>query len=515
MSIVRTDARHPIVKHPGPDGSDTHSTGTPQDEHGVWSEGQGEAPAGSRGVAEGTSAGYIHGASPVHVTRGTGAMGDKFLTDEDGNEILNSYEDIDDARFFVHSDGQKVSAIQERHYGTVHQRIDDTLAAYGLDKNVLAPNMRLLLESAAARYAADPSIQNLDKFYEQWHVSLSTLAVETNIDFSNVIAGAAAISPGLKAPANLQFAHDLARYISANDGRGVVLAQGAAVDPYLGFLDEQAEKILNPTFGDNHKAVIEGKKKVGDPAPKPKVGGARWLEAQQIKADIQMLRGADTITVSDLSGTSAAYALHRYRAENGSPEGGLLGEVATHPEYQVVPGGGFQMKSFDNYAKAVNAMRGYDHIAQIENGEIVGRTEGIAFSPNDALGDVKTRSFHNNILDPNDILGRRDVTVDFHTINLGFFVYGADSETSLNGTPALAGVGFGVRPLVADFVRQMSSEYATTFEGGHVPSRIQEILWAEWRRGTDAAAKAGYEDSWMDYSGNVTPIDSVAGKYNP
>jgi hypothetical protein len=103
--------------------------------------------------------------------------------------------------------------------------------------------------------------------------------------------------------------------------------------------------------------------------------------------------------------------------------------------------------------------------------------------PGEVLNGIKVRSFFNNILDPFNDLGRDDVTVDFHTINLAAFALGADASSSVMGTPALGTVKLGVRPYVADEVRAAGIRNGDLFGESLTGLRAQEIAWAEWKRG--------------------------------
>lgn len=399
----------------------------------------------------------VHGSSRVLVGRGTGTRDgqpvDKFLVRKDGSELPNSFKALD--QVYVMIDGK----IEGTNRGSeIKAAILDSIRQEGLDPNSINPNLERIMESALARYADDPSLIDKDRFYDAWHKALFDISEETGLDLSSTIAAASIISPNQKASANLHYAADLAHYISED-----VQWRGQDAQAVLAELDRAQSHILEPVYMDRHVPVLRGEAKVGDPRPRPEEGSYRWRQGQTIKADYERLKDRKSFRVSDLDSYTAAYALHVHRSRTGGndlPDDVPAIFVGRKPE------GGFGVTNYAFYGDAISVLRG-------------------EVTPSQALGDVKVRSFHNNILDPDDSLGFDDVTVDYHAADSAFFTTGMRSEAGgspIVSTPSLEGVSVGVRPLVADGIRQIARKYKVSGEsltGG----RAQEILWAEWNRG--------------------------------
>lgn len=393
----------------------------------------------------------VHGSSRISTVRGIGSLNkqpvEKFLVTEHGVELRNSFETLD--RAFVSING-KIK--KTRHAKDIKERILAAVHAEGLDPDSIDANLSLVFESALARYAEDPSMVDKDRFYEAWHAALQTVAAEADIEFSSVIAAAAVISPSLEASANLHFAHDLAVWVKSD-----VNWTGDDADAIRQALTEGRDGILTPVYFEDHEDVKRGLVKTGDPKPPPEEGSYRWNQGKQIEADLEAIGDGD-FSLSDLSSYSAAYALHAHRSRFGGLD--IPDDV---PEIfrGTKPANGFSVKNYAFYGNAISVLRGEQTASEV-------------------LGDIKTRSFHNNILDPLDDLGHGDVTVDFHMIDAAFMARGFIDHT-LVSSPAFEGVGVGVRPLVADGVHRIAG---TDLNGETLSTgRVQEILWAEWNRG--------------------------------
>lgn len=425
----------------------------------------------------------IHGSRLVNPATGSGQLNklpiSKVFTNPDGSPwtytashkgpLLSNGIDITDRYQEVVDDMMETA---KENGISVHPRT--------LDKH-----LNRLLDSAVARYADNPQLIDQDRFYELWHESLFNLSRETDIEMSRIVAAASAISPGLDAERNLHFTHDLARMVDAQDE---IVFSGPEAQVIADHLRSEGQDILKPRWNSRFHKLPPGVKD-GDLRPPPPAilqsgqPSARYLQGQALVTSADLIEAKGEFSVADLDAYSAAYVLHGYRKSHG-PMGTLHGRVASlysePPTIMVSTGtpSGFDVpKGFDNYEKAIAVLRG-------------------DIAPIDAMGDVKTRSFHNNILDPYNAEGRSDVTVDFHSINFTTFSFGADNNTALSGTPSLEGLNLGVRPLVADAIRRASVRYADRLPDGHIPSRIQEIAWAEWRRGLATKPVLG----WTSYT---------------
>lgn len=110
----------------------------------------------------------------------------------------------------------------------------------------------------------------------------------------------------------------------------------------------------------------------------------------------------------------------------------------------------------------------------------------------EGVDTVKYRSFYNNILDPTDLAGHQDVTIDFQMIEAGLGAQRvnyppeeAKLPASIRSTPTWRGVKLGVLPVIADGVRKLYPEYRDKFTDVRSPAELQEIIWATWKRGKD------------------------------
>lgn len=104
------------------------------------------------------------------------------------------------------------------------------------------------------------------------------------------------------------------------------------------------------------------------------------------------------------------------------------------------------------------------------------------------LTGPKVRSFYNNIIDP--YAERDDITVDFQTTDAAWGGRGSNEtvETDFTTTPRYKGVGLGVRPAVATAVRQSGASFSDRIEFENA-AEMQEVLWAEWKRGTPTGGR--------------------------
>jgi hypothetical protein len=438
----------------------------------------------------------VHGSPRVHVGRGKGRRGrpvDKFLVRADGSELPNSFDALDEA--YVMIDGE----IEGTNRGTeIKQAILDAVKAQGLDPSHIDRNLTRIMESALARYADNPDLVTQDRFYDAWHEALYNIAQDTDTDLSRTIAAAAIISANQPASANLHYASDLAHYLAED-----VTWEGQDAQAILAELDRAQADILDPVYKNRHVDVVRGLVQEGDSRPAPEEGSFRWQQGQTLKADFERLRNNKSFSVSDLDSYSAAYALHVHRSRTGGYD-----LPADTPAVFVgkKPQNGFGVTNFAFYGEAVSVLRG-------------------EITPSQALGDVKVRSFHNNILDPTDSLGFNDVTVDYHAADSAFFTTGMRTEqggSPLLSSPKLEGVSVGIRPLVADGIRRIAARHKVggeSLSGG----RAQEILWIEWSRGLmekrevpasevpEWAKSAGPRTvtHWQAFDGTLYPLTQI------
>jgi len=403
----------------------------------------------------------VHGARLLRPVSGDSeALGKTYLVNPDGSSPNVSMDGL--AELKVDKAG-KVRKIPNATSSTIVTRIDETLAVYDMTRESMGENMQLVFDSAMARYEDHPELFEADKFYERWHEELFIISELHNRGFDDVIAAAAAISPGLDAAENLQYANELAQLVDDNHLFTPTEAGEIAAE-----LADNADMIRNPVYTDKHEEVKLGLKQEGE-LRAPETGEARLAIASSLEKDVILLQ-SDGVKFLSLSNEGSARAAHWMRRQTFFNEAG-------DPV-------GFQTKSWSNFANAIEVLR-----------------EDRLFTADDALRGIKTRSFYNNIVDPTNNFRRDDVTVDFHTINISAFGLGSDDNTHIQATPGLESVGLGIRPAVADAIRNVNTR-GRVLHG----SRVQEITWAEWRRGQGPRGS----DTWTSYGGTVFELKDIS-----
>jgi len=403
----------------------------------------------------------IHGVKLLRPVQGEGTLKgrpvQKFLVNQDESNPNVSMDGLDEMQ--VLREGKLLQINADKRAG-IEQKIRDTMADYDMTDESMVENIQRVYDSAMARYADNPGLLESDEFYEKWHEALFDISEKYDAEFDEVIAAASAISPGLDAEMNLIHAEDLVRMVD-EDFR----FEGQDARTLATKLKENAYLIRNPVHGENSVAVARGLAEVGDPRPKETSVRRLGIAAGLDRDANNLLDGGANLL--NLSSEGSARAVQQLRQERF--------------------GAGFQPKTWTNFADAIDVLDG-------------------RITANESLGGIKTRSFYNNILDFDNSFGRDDVTVDFHTINFAAFGQGSDGNTHIQGTPSFESVGLGVRPAVADAVR------AVNYRGLDLsgPQRVQEIVWAEWRRGTERG-----DNNWTSYDGTAYPLTDIGTPPKP
>lgn len=409
-----------------------------------------------------------HAGSRISVPSGKGVLGGvavkKILVAADGSELPNSFAALPGAHYIY--EGGDGEILASSNSSDIQERILEKVRSYNLDPDDIGSNLQRIMDSAIERYAAHPEMIEVDKFYEQWHLVYSGISERTGIPIDWISAAGSAMSPGLSAYVNIHYANDMATWISED-----LEFSGEDAKEVLEVLDHHQDTILNPVWMEGQAGVRKDPSLLGKPKSPPTEGSARWQQGESLRLDYENLKDRSSFRLSELSSLSAVHAMATHRARYGGTEIPDFPEALRidHESGELIafPQGGFSIKNGGFFEKAVNVLRG-------------------DLSPNEILGDVKTRSFHNNIMDPWDIEGFDDVTVDYHATDSAFFTVGMGDDkakaSSVISSPALEGVGVGVRPLIADHIRRIGRN---TVVGGErlTGLRAQEILWAEWSRG--------------------------------
>jgi hypothetical protein len=125
--------------------------------------------------------------------------------------------------------------------------------------------------------------------------------------------------------------------------------------------------------------------------------------------------------------------------------------------------------------------------------------------PADAIVGLKRRTFANNIMDPIDQFNRGDATVDFHIMDAGNFMKGADGVSQLTGA-TVDGVAIGVRAHFAQALTDITNKNRDRHPLLNAPLHSQQIIWAEWQRGAD-----GDNLTWTSVGGDVHHLQRING----
>jgi hypothetical protein len=299
------------------------------------------------------------------------------------------------------------------------------------EHNTTSPPERLINLSDGREFQ---DLRGKYRFYTHWRDEFVDVSLETGVPAPAIIAGAARMSAGLDADANLWIARFMAQMVAENGGTGHVLtrAEAKAVREFLGTSLEdkggQAYRYL-------HKF------------DKPERADGFVAMSKIVKANR---------SVNQYDPVTGAYIMHVLTILNSKGLGrtGKGYSFATqygYPQFQI----------------ALQSMQGRLSIEQV-------------------LGDSKVRSFYNNIIDPENIAGIGDVTVDFHMTDMALDGIGAAGKGKYKGDePRILGVGAGLRPIIGDTVRELFDEGWGARVGAATPAELQEILWGMWRDGKE------------------------------
>lgn len=311
----------------------------------------------------------------------------------------------------------------------------------------------------------------LDLFYQQWHEDLLVLSDTYSPNFATSAAIAAGLSPGMEGnTANLEMAALTVRTLDedpAISGEVNVIVNAVLRAKYLD------EKKKAEALQDDTKAKAANK---ADRLAQAEVYNRTVTEGERLSA---------------LPDELVPYAMHWYLKRQDRIANPMIPPVdeKSYPEVQALvaehgedytTGRGLKVPTgFGAYVTAVSLYRSDGSMGAID-GILVGSS-----------GWAKVRSFFNNIVDPDDEYGRGDLTIDFRMMDAALHREGS-RNTSLQDSPSIDGVGFGIRPVVAEGIRTVHAErgHEIAWRDRPVsPLEVQEVLWAEWRRGTEEIRK--------------------------
>jgi hypothetical protein len=271
------------------------------------------------------------------------------------------------------------------------------------------------------------ALRILHRFYEDWHRKYKVLSEEHGVPMWKITGAGAILSPGMVAEINRDAAAYMIDIIRINPS-----IRGRDVTKFRKFLVESAESIRTQTL--KKKGYIPDKTQ----------------ETLDLLAYLaKTLKGGE---LSDFSDEMAAYAISWLARESG---------IRVNDQYALSMTGRYGMKQV---IRAVEVLRGSKTL-------------------NEGLGNTKTRSFYNNIMDPKNLALVGDVTVDFHMANASAMAIGM--QDLKHADPKANGMEAGLRPMIGDIVRQLFDEGWGDRVHADSPAELQEVIWAIWRASTD------------------------------
>lgn len=199
----------------------------------------------------------------------------------------------------------------------------------------------------------------------------------------------------------------------------------------------------------------------------------RAKQSQASKGDAHDITIPNHQKLSTMTPGQAAWAMYAMASQEGLTNG--LTTLAGKPKRAQLSMGA------TNVAKAVRIFRG----------EV----------PDKVLSGHKVRSFYNNITDPDNKLGKDDVTVDTHAVSAAtgyrvtasgrtikaMFEAGANTTANVKGAYAL----------FADAYRKIATKYRIT------PNQAQAVIWTHWQ--TVKGGHHGYREEFPEIENDVPP----------
>ncbi len=309
------------------------------------------------------------------------------------------------------------------------------------DLNETSSPERLLNKSTGQEFQ---DLRGKYRFYVPWRNEFVDIALETGVPAPSIAAGAARMSAGLDADANLWIARFMARLVSEDGGLGHVLTVDEA---------KMVRRWLGTSLTEKGGVLTAQQAQYGSEAYRYLHTFNNPDRAQGFIDMAKTVRAGKRINQLDTA--TATYAAHVLTII--ASEG--LGPTGTGYSFSTRYG-------FPQFRLSLQSMQ-------------------TRLSVEEVLGDSKVRSFYNNIIDPENIAGIGDVTVDFHMTDMAVWGVGDPKFMYKGDEPRIFGVGAGLRPIIGDTVRELFAEGWGARVGANTPAELQEILWAIWRDGKD------------------------------
>ena len=311
----------------------------------------------------------------------------------------------------------------------------ESLRKLGYTEAEIDANLEKVIAYAEKIYAENPGLRDEHRFYERWFDALEDAhrrAGNEKITLERFVGLGAVISPGLEAETNLHYAMEMTRLYIQNP-----VLPDYIVDLANKSLVEKRDLALADRWPDDYY----DKSKAGKPKKPSPRQAAKWdyvIEYDMRLNDIQN-PWASIMAIRDI-----------YNRENKGSRFETL----------------FAPYGYDPFAKGWEIISGRATV-------------------NEALSGPKVRSFYNNILDPTDVGGFGDVTVDFQMAESALMRRsGRTMPSVVESTPSIYGVGLGIRPAIADSVRRLTKKHGERVNATSY-AQMQEVIWAAWKHGKD------------------------------
>ena len=351
--------------------------------------------------------------------------------------------------------------------------------------------------------------RDVGKFYVHWQRRIEDLSLEVGIAMERLMAGTAAMSPGLNADTNLKVAEYIARAVHRDEP--LTAQQREVIRKYLfGDPDKPKKKVTYKTKKvkgvatqvevvtyEDDVGKIAGYKKYADDAAKDYAKSKKKVDdlvEAGTSPNSKKMQDAIKAMESDRVVAERKIGIYEWMRDDVMDtmfhEGARLSEIPTDEMGDraliLWLGALSTYESGGRYTVGGRSNSGFIHAFKVFSG-----TETVM----DVLTDTKIRSFGNNGLDPFDIMGNEDATIDFWMMQIALFIHQADGAGL--ESPGYAGLALGLRPIVADAIRTLrhgvnpatGNTWANDLDIQSV-AEAQEVLWSMIR------IMFAYEEDW-------------------
>lgn len=306
-----------------------------------------------------------------------------------------------------------------------------------ITEELFRTNYERILRVAEQLYRENPNLRVEHRFYVTWNSLIGEATDQANIPFDRGIAASASMSPNLDAETNIF----LARQMIAFFGENRTIESGKRL--------RGTQKRMNDIL---KQRARDGKKK-------------RTLYERDL-TELQFIRELVAHRLED-----SGKAGYRQKLHTGMSIKDMTPEVAMQAFRVWVPRDTGVLVAtpagYDPFHKAIRILKGESDISEVLTGP-------------------KVRPFNNNLLDPKDVLGRGDSTIDYHMLDAGMFLRGSIKKFAQLGTPSNSGVELGVRAVAAEALSFLFEEtdWAARI-GADSVAEMQEVIWAVWKYGLE------------------------------